>query len=717
MSKVIKRAISRVILENYMPYAVSVIEDRAIVSIDGMKPVHRRILYSMYKDGLIDKDRVKSAKAVGNVLKYHPHGDGAVYETLTRLGQPDSLLLTLIDGKGNFGEHTSSVLVPAHMRYTECRLQPIVKEMFNDLDKLDILMCPNFDESCKEPMVLPISFPHILANPSKGIAVGIASNICSFNLNELCDTTIAFMNDENINLLDYLLAPDFPTGGTLLYNEKVIKQIYETGEGSIKLRANYTINESENTITINEIPYTTTREKIIDGILELVKNKTITEISDINDLTDLDGMRIEITYKKNTDVDNLIKKLYKYTKLEDTYSCSFIVLLQGKPQLLNIKQILKAWVNFRIGCLKQVYIVKKQMKIKENNIIVGYSKIVNKLDDIISTLRQADTDRDMLEKLITKFDLNEEQAQHIINMKFRNINQKFLENKLKELESVQKEIENLNSIINDENKIKAIIKEQLLQVKKKYGSNRRTIIQKEYTTLDKEEMIEEYSVKACITKQGYFKKIKASGYREKGSFNMKENDKLNIVLEGDNKGYILLFTDKFNVYKKRLNDFKDLKMSQIGEYLPNLLGLEEDEHIKYAVTTNDFSENLIVAFKNGKIAQIPLTSYNSSRTKVVKAYSNDSEVINLFKVRDNEQLILTSTIGKVLVVNCSDISVIDSKNTKGVMVMKSKNESELKSCCSTNIIDKEAINLEYYLGSRNSIGKYLRNKVDEIIFK
>ncbi len=383
MKNIIKQDINKVLVDNYMPYAVSVIEDRAMVGIDGMKPVHRRILYSMLMDGLLKGKRVKSAKAVGNILKYHPHGDSSVYEALTRLAQDDSLLLPLIDGKGNMGEHTSSALTPAHMRYTESKLMPIVKELFCDLDKLDILMCPNFDESATEPMLLPTTFPHILANPSTGIAVGIASSICSFNLNELCDTTKAFIKDKDIDLLEYLKAPDFPTGGQILYNEKTLKDIYDTGRGSVILRAKYEINEEDNTIVINEIPYETTREKIIEKIIELIKDKTLTEIADINDLTDLKGMRIEITYKKNTNVETLLNKLFKLTPLQCSYSCNFYVLKNNIPKRMNIKEILNNWVDFRIQCIKTSTAIDKEAKIKESNIYEGYIKIINNLDRFV----------------------------------------------------------------------------------------------------------------------------------------------------------------------------------------------------------------------------------------------------------------------------------------------------------------------------------------------
>lgn len=713
--KILKQNIEEVLEVNYMPYAVSTIEDRAIVGIDGMKPVHRRMLYSMYLDGLLKGDRVKSAKAVGNVLKFHPHGDSAVYETMVRLAQPDSVNIVLVDGKGNLGEHTSSELQPAHMRYTEVKLTPIVKEFFTDIEKMNSLMIKNFDGSALEPRLIPTKFPNVLANTSMGIAVGMGSKICGFNLKELCEATIKLIENNKIDIIDYMKAPDFPTGGEILYDSKIMKQIFETGEGGITVRAKIQENPSENTLLITEIPYTTTREAIVSKIIELVKEKKLTEIVDINDLTDLNGMKIEIEYKKNTDTELLKNKLYKLTTLEDTYSCNFNILIDGKPKVLGVKDILLHWLDFRKKCIIEATLFNKTKKEEELKILKGYSLIIKDIEKVIKILRFTPTEEEMIKLLNDEFGLTKTQSEHIINMKLKNINERYLNDKIKDLLKVTIEIEDLNNILTNDNNVFKIITEELTDIVNKYNTPRKSTILEDVENLTKEDLIQSYVVKICLTEQGYLKKIRTTGYRPNSTFTLKEGDKLITVVDGNNKGYMLLFSNKGNVFKKRVNDFEDVKMAQIGVYLNNILDMDSDEKIILIIATEKFEEDLFIAFKDGNIARIPLDSYNTTRTKLLNAYSMKSPIINMFTTTC-DKILFKSDLNKVLILNTNTIPRKVTKNTIGVSCLKAKDNSSLAMCYPLSSIEG-LINSDYYLSkNRNAIGKSLR-KIDKIIVK
>lgn len=708
-NKIQTQDISEILVSNYMPYAVSTIEDRAIVGIDGMKPVHRRILHSMMKDGLLKGNKVKSAKAVGNVLKYHPHGDSAVYETMVRLSQEDSMNIKLIDGKGNLGEHTSSELQPAHMRYTEVKLEPIVKDLFCDIEKLDFLMVSNFDESALEPSLLPTKFPHILTNMSMGIATGMGSNICGFNLEEVCNATIELMKNDNINISDFIKAPDFPTGGGLIYNEKTMRKIFKTGRGSIKLRAKLENNPETNCLIVKEIPYNTTREAIIDKIIELVKDKTLTEIVDINDLTGLNGMEIEIEYKKNTDVELLKNKLYKLTTLEDSFSCNFNILINGKPMVVGVKRILQEWIKSRTKCIRYSAKVDLENIEKDTNILLGYGLIIEDLDKVIEILRFSDNDEEMIDRLKKDFNLNDLQAQHIINMKFRSINNKYLSNKIKEIEELHKKKAIFEKKLQNNEAVYEQITEELIEIKRRYNKPRKTTILENIETITKEDLIPSYPVKLCLSKQGYFKKIKSNGYRVNGSYNLKDDDSLLTVIDSNNKGTVLMLTNKGSIIKKRVNDFEEVKMSQIGTFLNNIIDLESDEKVIRIASIEDFNEDMYICFQNGRIVKIPLKIYDTNRTKLINAYSLDSEIINIF-TGTFKNILMTSSLNKVLIFSTDEIPSTQRKGSKGVICLKEKDNSTTTLCVPLEMIDTEEINIDYYRAKRNAIGKYLRKQ-------
>ena len=713
-NKIVKQEIEEVLIDNYMPYAVYTIEDRAIVGIDGLKPVHRRVLHSMVNDGLLRGARVKSATAVGKALQFHPHGDSSIYEAMVRLSQVDSLNLPLIDGKGNLGEHTSSDLTPAHMRYTEVKLRPIVKEIFTDLEKLSSLMVTNYDETKLEPALLPVRFPHVLINNNMGIATGMSSNICGFALDDVCRATIEIMKNPDVDIFDSMEAPDFPTGGELLFDKKIMSQIYETGRGSVRVRAKIEVNEKHNSLSIKEIPYSTTREEIIEKINKLCKDKEITEITGVEDLTGIDGMEIEVEYKKNTNVQLLINKLYSSTKLEDSFSCNFNILIDGKPVVLGVRTIIKEWLKFRKYCIRESIEYDIVKLTKDMEIVDGFKLIVDDMEALISILRKSTSEEEILDNLKATFSLNETQSKYIMDMKLKNINNKFLDKKIKEYNTMMAMKKNLKVTMSDDKALNIIIESELEEISKKYSTERKTKILKDVVTVAKEDLIDSYPVKLCVSKQGYFKKIKSVGYRAVGNYNLKENDELISVIDADNKDYVLMFTNKGNVIRKRVSDFEDIKMAQIGSFLYNVINLAKDEVVVRIVMVDDFNSDLFIAYENGNIAKIPLSVYDTTREKLLGAYNLDSKVVNTFS-KVSEKMLIMSDIGKVLVFNTDEIPSTKTKTTKGVRCMQSKDGSKVTMCVPVHLIDEEEISINYYQTKRNAIGKYIR-KHDSITF-
>jgi len=678
----IEQNITETLKKNYMPYAMSVIISRAIPEIDGFKPSHRKLLYTMFTMGLLTGNRTKSANVVGQTMKLNPHGDMAIYETLVRLTKGYGALLTpFVDSKGNFGKQYSRDMKFAAPRYTEVKLDKISQEIFRDIDKNAVDFVDNYDGTQKEPVLLPTAFPNIIVNPNQGIAVGMASNICSFNLKEVCEATIQFINDENVDLLEYLKAPDFSTGGSLIFNEKEMREIYETGRGSFKVRAKYNYDKKNNCIEIYEIPYTTTVEAIIESIVTLVKAGKIKDITDVRDETDLEGLKIAIDVKKNTDVDDLMNKLYKLTPLEDSFACNFNVLINGTPIVMGIRQILKEWVSFRVNCIKRITLFDIEKKSEKLHLLLGLQKILLDIDKAIRIIRNTEDDSQVIPNLMQAFGIDQVQAEFVAEIKLRNLNKKYILERISEIEDLQKEIDNLKDIYQNESKIKKIIIKQLNEIAKKFGEPRRTdiISDESVEKITEEHFIEDYNVKIFLTNGNYIKKIPLVSLRANPEQKLKDDDFIIQEIDARNKDELLLFSDKANVYKLRVHELEDHKASVLGEYLPNILELDEDEKIIYMVTPVEYKGYMLFSFENGKIAKIHMNSYatKTNRKKLINAYSTLSKLINIMYLEDDLDLVAYSNIGKVLVFNTSYINPKSARDSQGVQVLKEKKGSKM----------------------------------------
>ena len=678
----IEQNITETLKKNYMPYAMSVIISRAIPEIDGFKPSHRKLLYTMFTMGLLTGNRTKSANVVGQTMKLNPHGDMAIYETLVRLTKGYGALLTpFVDSKGNFGKQYSRDMKFAAPRYTEVKLDKISQEIFRDIDKNAVDFVDNYDGTQKEPVLLPTAFPNIIVNPNQGIAVGMASNICSFNLKEVCEATIQFINDENVDLLEYLKAPDFSTGGSLIFNEKEMREIYETGRGSFKVRAKYNYDKKNNCIEIYEIPYTTTVEAIIESIVTLVKAGKIKDITDVRDETDLEGLKIAIDVKKNTDVDDLMNKLYKLTPLEDSFACNFNVLINGTPIVMGIRQILKEWVSFRVNCIKRITLFDIEKKSEKLHLLLGLQKILLDIDKAIRIIRNTEDDSQVIPNLMQAFGIDQVQAEFVAEIKLRNLNKKYILERISEIEDLQKEIDNLKDIYQNESKIKKTIIKQLNEIAKKFGEPRRTdiISDESVEKITEEHFIEDYNVKIFLTNGNYIKKIPLVSLRANPEQKLKDDDFIIQEIDARNKDELLLFSDKANVYKLRVHELEDHKASVLGEYLPNILELDEDEKIIYMVTPVEYKGYMLFSFENGKIAKIHMNSYatKTNRKKLINAYSTLSKLINIMYLEDDLDLVAYSNIGKVLVFNTSYINPKSARDSQGVQVLKEKKGSKM----------------------------------------
>lgn len=684
---------------NYMPYAMSVIVSRAIPEIDGFKPSHRKLLYTMFKMNLLKGDRTKSSNVVGQTMKLNPHGDSAIYETLVRLTEGNgALLLPFVDSKGNFGKQYSRDMAYAAPRYTEVKLSSVCQEIFADIDKNTVTFVDNYDGSMKEPLLLPTTFPNILVNPNLGIAVGMASSICSFNLKEVCKTTIQLLKNENADILATLKAPDFPTGGQLIYNQNELKHIYETGRGNVKVRAKYRYDEKNNCIEIYEIPYTTNIEAIMDKIFALVKSGKIRDITDVRDETDLNGLKITIDVKRNTKADLLMHRLYHMTPLSDTFNCNFNILIDSKPMTLGIRSILNYWIEFRINSIKRQLEFDISKKSEKYHLLVGLSKILIDIDKAISIIRHTEKEEMVVPNIMESFSIDEKQSEYIAEIKLRNINKEYILKRIEELDNIKKEIENLTETLNDEQKIKEIIITQLKQISKKYGQDRKTeiIMEEEIEDIPEQELIEDYGIRLFLTEQNYFKKISLISLRSAGEQKLKEDDKIIFEIETTNKADILLFSDKQNLYKLKANDVVDTKASSFGEYLFNILGMEQDEKIIYMTTTYDYTGFMIFLFDNGKAAKIQLSSYatKTNRKKIINAYSKKANVVFMKKLEQDSDFLLLRDTDKALLFNTSLLPLTASKNASGIQVYKLKKNSFV-----TAVFEKETFysdNIEYY---------------------
>lgn len=676
--EVVEQHITDTLEVNYMPYAMSVIMSRAIPEIDGFKPSHRKLLYTMYKMGLLQGGTIKSASIVGHTMQLNPHGDEAIYKTMIRLARGnESLLHPYIESKGNFGKSYSKNMQCAASRYTEAKLAPISAELFCDIDKDTVDFVPNYDNTMTEPTLLPVTFPSVLVNANMGIAVGMASNICSFNLKEICDTTVALIKDPDADITETLKAPDFIGGGQILYDEDKMNEIFRTGRGSFKIRAKYSYDKKNNCIDIYEIPATTTTEAIIDKIVELAKGGKAKEISDIRDETDKKGLKITIDLKRGTDADKLMKKLYKMTPLEDSFGCNFNVLIAGTPRVLGVRELLLEWIAFRTECVNRRVFFDLSKAKDRLHLLEGLQKILLDIDKAIRIIRSTDEESEVVPNLMIGFGIDKIQADYVAEIKLRHLNREYILKKTEDIEKLRAEIEDMEDILASRSRVKKIIVNELSDVVKNYDKPRRSEII--YTSdIDDEsepdEEIPNYPVTLFFTKEGYFKKITPQSLRMSGEQKLKENDEIIETVEAANNTELLFFTDKCRVYKAKAADFDDSKASVLGDYVASKLEMEPDENAVYMAVTTDYKGFMLFFFENGKLAKIDLSAYETktNRKKLIKAYCEKFPVVNMFCVTEDKEYVMKSTSGRILLLNTGAIAVKTTKDSMGVSVMTLK---------------------------------------------
>lgn len=687
-----EQPITETLEKNYMPYAMSVIVSRAIPEIDGLKPAHRKLLYTMFKMGLLGGKLTKSANVVGQTMKLNPHGDMAIYETLVRLTEGNGALLhPLVESQGNFGKQYSRDMAFAASRYTEVRLADICNELFSDINKNTVTFVDNYDGELKEPTLLPASFPNILVNPNQGIAVGMASNICSFNLREICDATIAYLKDENADIIEYMPAPDFPLGASIIYSEEQMREIYRTGKGSFKMRSTYSYDKKNNCIEITEIPYSTTCEAIIGKIMDLIKANKLREISDARDETGLNGFKITLDLKRGTDPDALMLKLFKMTPLEDSFSCNFNVLIKNVPMVLGVKEILSEWIKFRIGCIKNSLKFDIDKKTEKLHLLTGLKKILLDIDKAISIIRHTEHEADVVPNLMQGFDLDKIQAEYVAEIKLRNLNREYILNRTAEIEKLLEEIEELQRTYESEKNIKKVIIKQLTAIAKKYGKDRKTqlITDSDAEEYREDDHIEDYPLTLFVTHDGYVKKVSALSLRSTtAEHKLKEGDSIFRTIETTNVSELLFFSDKSTVYKMKTYDLADSKVSAMGEYMPGLLGLDSDERIIYTVVTSDYKGLMLFAFENGKMAKVELSNYQTktNRKKLISAYSDKSPIASVLYIPEDSEIVSFADNNKVLSLNTEKIPLKTTKSTQGVQVMKMtrKGAKLVKACLASD---------------------------------
>ena len=656
---------------------MSVIVSRAIPEIDGFKPSHRKLLYTMYKMGLLTGARTKSANIVGQTMRLNPHGDAAIYDTMVRLSKGyGALLHPFVDSKGNFGKVYSRDMAWAASRYTEAKLAPICAELFRDIDSDTVDFVDNYDNSMKEPALLPTTFPNILVSANQGIAVGMASQLCGFNLGEVCDTTIAFLKNPEVRISETLLAPDFPTGGEVLYDPRAIEDIYNTGRGGVKVRARWRYDKKENLIEIYEIPYTTTTEAIMDKVAELIKAGKVKEISDMRDETDLSGLKLTIDLKRGADPDKLMQKLFKATTLQDTASCNFNVLIGGMPRVMGVRELLDEWCAWRTESVKRrVYFVLKKRQDKLH-LLKGLKKILLDIDKAIKIIRETEKEADVVPNLMIGFGIDQIQAEYVAEIKLRNINREYILKRVEETASLEAEIEDLEDTLARPSRIRKIIVSELEDVRKKYAEPRRTGILYDYAedAESEEDAIEDYPVTLFLSQHGYFKKITPQSLRMSGEQKFKEDDALSMSVESSNAAELMFFTDKAQVYKTRASDFADGKASQLGDYLPAKLGMDEGESVMGMVLPGDYSGYMIFFFENGKAAKVELSAYRttSNRRRLTGAYSDKSPLKALLHLKEDREIAVYSTEPRVLIVNTALLGVKTTRTTQGVALLTLK---------------------------------------------
>ena len=679
---VVEQNITETLETNYMPYAMSVIVSRAIPEIDGFKPSHRKLLYTMYKMGLLTGARTKSANIVGQTMRLNPHGDAAIYDTMVRLSKGyGALLHPFVDSKGNFGKVYSRDMAWAASRYTEAKLAPICAELFRDIDSDTVDFVDNYDNSMKEPALLPTTFPNILVSANQGIAVGMASQLCGFNLGEVCDTTIAFLKNPEVRISETLLAPDFPTGGEVLYDARAIEDIYNTGRGGVKVRARWRYDKKENLIEIYEIPYTTTSEAIMDKVAELIKAGKVKEISDMRDETDLSGLKLTIDLKRGADPDKLMQKLFKATTLQDTASCNFNVLIGGMPRVMGVRELLDEWCAWRTESVKRrVYFVLKKRQDKLH-LLKGLKRILLDIDKAIRIIRETEKEADVVPNLMIGFGIDQIQAEYVAEIKLRSINREYILKRVEETAALESEIEDLEDTLARPSRIRKIIITELEEVRKKYAEPRRTGIIYDFVedAEVEDDPVEDYPVTLFLSQHGYFKKITPQSLRMSGEQKFKEDDALSASVESSNAAELMFFTDKAQVYKTRVSDFADGKASQLGDYLPAKLGMDEGESVMGMVLPGDYSGYMIFFFENGKAAKVELSAYRttSNRRRLTGAYSDKSPLRAMLHIREDREIAVYSSEPRVLIVSTALLGVKTTRTTQGVALMTLKKKHTL----------------------------------------
>ena len=710
----IDQPITEMLEINYMPYAMSVIVSRAIPEIDGFKPSHRKLLYTMYKMGLLGGNRTKSANVVGQTMKLNPHGDQAIYDTMVRLTRGNgSLLHPFVDSKGNFGKQYSRDMQCAAPRYTEVRLEKICEEIFKGIDRDAVDMIDNYDGTLKEPSLLPTTFPAVLVNANQGIAVGMASNICSFNLAEVCAATEAYMRDPNTDLLEIMPAPDFSGGGKILYNKEQMKAIYDSGKGTFSVRAKYHVDKAKNLIEITEIPYSTSVEAIIDNIADLVKSKKASEIADIRDETDLDGLKITIDCKRGTDHEQLMTKLFRFTKLEDTFSCNFNILIDGSPRVMGIAQILDEWLKWRRTCVcRELSFNLDKMK-KKLHLLDGLAVILLDIDKAIKIIRETELEADVIPNLMKGFGIDEEQAEYVAEIKLRNINKQYILNRISDRDKLKADIADTEDLLGSPRRINNLIAKTLREVAEKYGQPRKSELvgMEETETFEESAVIPDYRLHLMLTRHGYLKKHTMKSLQNAGELKTKDDDEIFMGFECENKSDLLIFTDKCNLYKTHVYDFSDTKPGDLGHYLNSELGMEDGEKPMFMISTTDYKGILFIAFENGKAARFPISAYETkqNRKKLVNAYFDGSRAIGfiLLDEEENPDLIVTNSLDKAAVFKASLIPLKTTRTTQGVQLLVSKKGSVLRSLA--RLAEVEVQDPEYYrIRKVPAIGYYIK---------
>ena len=679
-----EQAVSETLEVNYMPYAMSVIVSRAIPEIDGFKPSHRKLLYTMYKMGLLTGGRTKSANIVGQTMRLNPHGDAAIYETMVRLARGNETLLhPFVDSKGNFGKVYSRDMAYAASRYTEAKLDPICAELFRDIDADTVDMVDNYDATMKEPSLLPTTFPNVLVSANQGIAVGMASNICSFNLKEICETAIALMKNPDHDILETLPGPDFSTGAQLLYDEAATREIYSTGRGSFRLRSKWRYVKEGNLIEITEIPYSTATEVIMDKVAELIKAGKIREIADMRDETDLGGLKLTIDLKRGVDPDKLMQKLFRMTPLQDSFPCNFNILIAGMPRVMGIGEILDEWTAWRMDCVKRRLYFQVQKKQERLHLLKGLERILLDIDKAITIIRETELDSEVVPNLMIGFGIDEIQANFVAEIKLRNINKEYILKQTKATSQLEQEIAELQDTLNSQRKLKNVIIKELQQVAEKYGQPRKTEILYNVEEVEPdgdEDETPDYPVTVFVSREGYLKKITAQSLRMSGEQKFKEGDTLAYSVEATNKAEMLVFTDKFQCYKTRLSDFEDGKASLLGDYLPQKLGMDAGENVLQVIFPGDGKGFVLFFFENGKVAKVPLSAYETktNRKKLTGAFSDKSPAVKILSLAADTQIAIYSSDGRAMIFSTADLLPKTTRNTIGVAVMSLKKKAVLQ---------------------------------------